>query len=205
MESHRPSWRRCGDAEGVGIRVVLPNHIVVGIYLDGAGVACISKQGVPVIETTGERDGSQSPTCRKGFDDLVGAGDLDGPIIVFVGDQNMPVFEQLAGVGLLSWSAALVLGPGYCQTIFLARFTSITRLLPWSVIRTCPGSIPPRSKIEKTELCRSETLAFSDQDLLAHHEDTSWSPLFLDSSCPPTPHFQIQRLGPVNVTPTRQL
>ena len=98
VEPHRPSGRRCGDTEGVGIRDVLPNHLVVGIYLDGAGVACISKQGVPVNEATGERDGSQRSTCRKGFDDLMGASDLDGPIIVFVGNQNVPVFEQLAGV-----------------------------------------------------------------------------------------------------------
>src|SRR6266853_390994 len=47
-----------------------------------------------------------------------------------------PFSSSSAEFGLLSWSAGLLLEPGYCQTIFLASVTSMIRLLPWSVMRT---------------------------------------------------------------------
>src|SRR6266478_8682207 len=57
--------------------------------------------------------------------------------LLFSSEISMwPFSSNSAEFGLLSWSDALVLEPGYCQTICFSKLTSIMRLLAWSVMRT---------------------------------------------------------------------
>ena len=55
--------------------------------------------------------------------------------------RKLPFASFSAELGLTSWSAGVTLVPGYDQMMFLLLSTRMTRLLPWSVMRTVPRSL----------------------------------------------------------------
>ena len=87
------------DAVRIGVGKILPDHNVVGIHFDCAGVAGIGHQGVSVFQAAGEGDGAQRAAGGECFDNHVVSCDFKHAGVVFVRDEDMAVFQQFSGIG----------------------------------------------------------------------------------------------------------
>src|SRR3989441_5823100 len=97
----RRQRRRIAAETGVG--EVLPDRVVLGIDFDDATVVGVSEQSIAVGEPARESEAADRPVGAKGRDDAARGGvrDLDGAVVVLVGDEDVAVSEQLGGVGIV--------------------------------------------------------------------------------------------------------
>src|SRR6266567_5964014 len=102
-QPHRARRQRRWIAARTRVGEVLPEHFVVGINFDDATVVRVGKQGMAVGEPARESDSADGAAGGKGRDDLARGGvrDLDGAVVVLVGDEDVAVGQQLGGVGIV--------------------------------------------------------------------------------------------------------
>src|SRR3984893_3010099 len=82
--------RRRIDARA-SVREVLPDVVVEAIHFNDPVVIGIGKEGIAVGEPAGEGDAAGGSVDGKRGDDVTRSGvrDLDGAVVVLVGDKNM--------------------------------------------------------------------------------------------------------------------